>query len=177
LFGWGKKEVKTEKKEVKQLDWPEDAISRGWGPISHEEYNKRTTPEPLNFSLLSNLIDKKLSTNDILKKHSEPNAKNSTTGKEILEEQQPPQTNIPKGTGNVTGDRSPIGSTSEFKKKYGVLINDMAKELGVDTNLLAGVILVESGGSGFVNGNLKIRFENHYFLDRTKGYTDLFTYN
>ncbi|MPN48632.1 hypothetical protein SDC9_196243 [bioreactor metagenome] len=53
----------------------------------------------------------------------------------------------------------------------------MAEELGVDPNMLAAVILVESGGSGFVDGNLKIRFENHYFLNRTSGYEDLFTYD
>jgi peptidoglycan hydrolase-like protein with peptidoglycan-binding domain len=80
-----------------------------------------------------------------------------------------------EGTGK-DGDKNPIGSTSDFKKKYGDTINQMAKELSVDPNMLAAVILVESGGSGFVDGNLKIRFENHYFLDRTKDYADLFTY-
>lgn len=74
------------------------------------------------------------------------------------------------------GDTVPIGSTKEFKQKFGGTISQMAKELGVDADLLAAVILVESGGSGFTDGRLKIRFENHYFLDRTKGYEDLFTY-
>ncbi len=80
------------------------------------------------------------------------------------------------GGTNDSGDKSPIGSTSEFKHKYGNTIKQMANELEVDPNMLAAVILVESGGSGFVNGRLKIRFENHYFLNRTNGYTDLFTY-
>jgi RHS repeat-associated protein len=74
------------------------------------------------------------------------------------------------------GDKSPIGSTAEFKKKFGYIINEQANELGVDPNLLAAVILVESGGSGFVNGNLKIRFENHAFLNATNKYKELFTY-
>lgn len=81
----------------------------------------------------------------------------------------------PKETNSV-GDKKPIGSTSEFKEKHGETIIQQAKELGIKPNMLAAVILVESGGSGYVDGKLKIRFENHYFLDRTKEYTDLFTY-
>lgn len=82
-----------------------------------------------------------------------------------------------KAAASTTGDKSSIGSTSEFKKKFGETINKMAKDLGVDPNMLAAVILVESSGSGFVDGKLKIRFENHYFLKRTSEYKDLFTYD
>ena len=64
----------------------------------------------------------------------------------------------------------------EFKGKYGSLINEKAHVLGVDPNVLASVIIVESSGSGFVDGKLKIRFENHIFVDRA-GYSDLFAYN
>ena len=70
-----------------------------------------------------------------------------------------------------------INSVSEFKNKYGETINKQANELGIDPNLLAAVILVESSGSGFADGKLLIRFENHCFIDRTTGYEDLFSFN
>jgi hypothetical protein len=79
-----------------------------------------------------------------------------------------------QGTGS-SGDKSSISSVSEFKEKFGYIINEMAKELDVEPNLLAGVILVESSGSGFVDGNLKIRFENHVFIGKTR-HSDLFAY-
>ncbi|WP_127489372.1 N-acetylmuramidase domain-containing protein [Paenibacillus ehimensis] len=75
-----------------------------------------------------------------------------------------------------TGDRQAIGSIAEFKRKYGGIIQTNAQELGVDANVLAAVILVESSGSGFVDGKLKIRFENHQFVDRA-GYKELFTWS
>lgn len=72
-----------------------------------------------------------------------------------------------------SGDKTSIGSVSDFKKKYGEVIDEMAEELDVDPNLLAGVILVESSGSGFVNEKLIIRFENHIFVGKA-GHSDLF---
>ena len=87
---------------------------------------------------------------------------------EIIEE--PPQ----------PGDREPIGSTAEFKRKYGSTIETKAAELGVDPDLLGGVILAESKGTGFENEKLVIRFENHVFIDKTKAYADyshFFSYN
>ncbi|WCM61100.1 N-acetylmuramidase domain-containing protein [Paenibacillus polymyxa] len=71
------------------------------------------------------------------------------------------------------GDKSSFGSVAEFKKKYGDVIKKLGAELNVDPNLLGAVILVESGGSGFVNGKLKIRFEVHHFV---KYPTSLFSF-
>jgi hypothetical protein len=42
-----------------------------------------------------------------------------------------------------------------------------AKELGCKPENIAGTLAVESGGSGFVNGKLKIRFEVHIFAKRS----------
>ncbi|WP_018884859.1 N-acetylmuramidase domain-containing protein [Paenibacillus massiliensis] len=86
-----------------------------------------------------------------------------------------PKVTPPKVTPTVPeqGDKSSFGSVSAFKAKYGDLMNQLGKELSVDPNLLGAVVLVESGGSGFVNGKLKIRFEVHHFVDSP---TSQFTY-
>lgn len=63
-------------------------------------------------------------------------------------------------------DKREIASIAEFKKRYGSMINEKAKELGVDPDLLGATIWVESSGSGFSGGKLKIRFENHHFIDK-----------
>lgn len=55
--------------------------------------------------------------------------------------------------------------TAGFKDKHGDVIKKYADKLGIDEDILGAVILVESSGSGFVNGKLKIRFENHKFID------------
>jgi len=78
----------------------------------------------------------------------------------------------------LIGNKDEIGSTAEFKRKYGSLVSKLANQLGVDENLLGAVILVESSGSGFKDGNLLIRFENHHFVKYTgTSYTTLFYYN
>ena len=78
----------------------------------------------------------------------------------------------------LIGDKDAIGSAAEFKRKYGALVSAFANQLGVDENLLGAVILVESSGSGFKDGNLLIRFENHHFVKYTgTSYTVLFYYN
>jgi len=76
----------------------------------------------------------------------------------------------------LNDDKADIKSTSEFKKRYGAIMIEIGGKLNIDPNLLAAVILVESSGSGFVNGNLKIRFENHKFV-AFSGNTDLFIYD
>ncbi len=63
-------------------------------------------------------------------------------------------------------DRKEIASISEFKKRYGKMIVERAKELGVDPDLLGATIWVESNGSGFSDNKLKVRFENHHFIDK-----------
>lgn len=69
-------------------------------------------------------------------------------------------------------------SITAFKTNYDDIIKEEAEKIGVDPTILAATIIVESGGSGFVNGNLKIRFEAHEF-DRitNKAFTDSFSYN
>ncbi|WP_372999464.1 N-acetylmuramidase domain-containing protein, partial [Lutispora sp.] len=101
----------------------------------------------------------------------------ASTTKNVTEKNTKNNTNYSdctQGTGNG-GDKSSIGSVSEFKEKYGDIIDEMANELGVDPDLLAAVILVESSGSGFVDDNLKIRFENHIFVGKA-GHSDLITH-
>lgn len=55
----------------------------------------------------------------------------------------------------------------KFKSTYGDLIKKYATSLGIDENILGGVIIIESGASGFTDGRLKIRFENHCFVGKT----------
>ena len=55
------------------------------------------------------------------------------------------------------------GATA-FKQTHGATIKKYADEYGIDENVLGAFILVESSGSGFVDGKVKIRFENHKFL-------------
>jgi len=67
-------------------------------------------------------------------------------------------------TNPPTTNPSTTSSVSEFKKAYGSIISEYARKNSIDENVLGAFILVESSGSGFVNGKLKIRFENHIFL-------------
>jgi hypothetical protein len=46
---------------------------------------------------------------------------------------------------------------------YGGLVQKLAADNGVATATVLAILAIESGGSGFVNGRLKIRFENHIF--------------
>lgn len=55
-------------------------------------------------------------------------------------------------------------SYTSFKQKHGSTIKSYANTYGIDENVLGGFILVESSGSGFVNGKVTIRLENHHFL-------------
>lgn len=55
-------------------------------------------------------------------------------------------------------------SYSDFKRTHGATIKSYASRYSIDENVLGGFILVESSGSGFSNGKLKIRLENHHFL-------------
>ncbi|APQ61677.1 hypothetical protein PPOLYM_01085 [Paenibacillus polymyxa] len=89
------------------------------------------------------------------------------------EEVKPPNTPKTDGIETGKGDKSSFGSVAEFKKKYGDVIKKLGAELNVDPNLLGAVILVESGGSGFRNGKLVIRFEVHHFVEHP---TSLFTF-
>ena len=73
----------------------------------------------------------------------------------------------------VTGDKEPIGTIGEFKRKYGNVVSAIAAEYGISENVLGAVLFVESNGSGFTGELLKIRFENHIFNDYTNNrYTD-----
>ncbi len=46
---------------------------------------------------------------------------------------------------------------------YGGLIQQLASQNGIQSATILAILAIESGGSGFVNGRLKIRFENHIF--------------
>ncbi|RLD64813.1 MAG: hypothetical protein DRI95_10045 [Bacteroidetes bacterium] len=47
--------------------------------------------------------------------------------------------------------------------KYGNLLMELSKQLGIDLAAVVAVIGVESGGEGFDDGKVLIRFENHLF--------------
>lgn len=51
-----------------------------------------------------------------------------------------------------------------LKKNHGALITTYANQYNIDVNVLGAFILVESSGSGFSNGKVKIRLENHHFI-------------
>ena len=65
---------------------------------------------------------------------------------------------------NSSNNPSTTSNVSEFKKAFGSIISEYARKNNIDENVLGAFILVESSGSGFANGKLKIRFENHIFL-------------
>jgi hypothetical protein len=46
---------------------------------------------------------------------------------------------------------------------YGGMVQQLAQANGIETATVLAILAIESGGSGFVNGRLKIRFENHIF--------------
>lgn len=62
------------------------------------------------------------------------------------------------------GSASHNNSHTIFKQKHGAVIQSYAGRYGIDENILGGFVLVESSGSGFANGKVKIRLENHHFL-------------
>ena len=66
--------------------------------------------------------------------------------------------------GSAGGSTGGGNSASSFKEKHGGTIRTYANKYGIDENVLGGFILVESSGSGFSNGKVKIRLENHHFL-------------
>lgn len=75
----------------------------------------------------------------------------------------------------VSNDEKGGISAAEFKKLYGGIIDEKARQLGVDSNILGGLILTEASGSGFKGGNLKVRLEPSYFNYFTGDkYSDLF---
>lgn len=70
--------------------------------------------------------------------------------------------------GTSTGGGS-SSAASKLKQAHGSTISTFASQNGIDVNVLGGFILVESSGSGFVNGLLKIRLENHKFVGKAAG--------
>jgi N-acetylmuramidase/Bacterial SH3 domain len=47
--------------------------------------------------------------------------------------------------------------------KYGGLLETLSAKLGIDPGVALAVVATESGGSGFKDGRMIIRFENHHF--------------
>jgi hypothetical protein len=47
--------------------------------------------------------------------------------------------------------------------RYGDLLNELSKRLKIEPGVAVAVLAVESGGQGFADGRLIIRFENHHF--------------
>lgn len=50
--------------------------------------------------------------------------------------------------------------------RYGGLFAALASRLGIDPGVAVAVFVAESGGDGFRNGRMVIRFENHIFWDK-----------
>lgn len=86
---------------------------------------------------------------------------------------------IPTSDANIIQDFEPITIKPTFDwnqrriantwNNYGDSVIKYSKDMGVDTDLLfgvmMGVLIAEAGGSGFRNGKLLIRFEVHLFYD------------
>lgn len=53
---------------------------------------------------------------------------------------------------------------SEIYTQHGLYLKQKAIELGIEPSVAAAVMYVESGGSGFQDGQMIIRFENHKFF-------------
>ncbi len=52
---------------------------------------------------------------------------------------------------------------AEMYNKYGNFLEALSDEIGIDIATAIAVMSVESGGKGFIDGKLIIRFENHLF--------------
>ena len=66
--------------------------------------------------------------------------------------------------------------------KYGGILQKLSDKLRIDVAVATSVIAAESSGSGFVNGRLIIRFENHYFWrlwgkDNADKYSSYFSFD
>lgn len=64
----------------------------------------------------------------------------------------------------ASGGGNASAEAKNLKKKFGSIISSFASKNSIGEDVLGGFILTESSGSGFVDGALKIRFENHIFL-------------
>jgi len=54
---------------------------------------------------------------------------------------------------------------ADIWNQYGNLLREVARRLAIDPAVAVAVLAVESGGAGFADGRLLIRFENHLFFD------------
>ena len=84
--------------------------------------------------------------------------------------------------------KAPAGSGATAKtvvaiwNKFGGLLEPLAAKIHIDPAAALAVVATESGGSGFKNGRLTIRFENHYFWNlwgkrNPDVYHSFFTFN
>ncbi len=79
------------------------------------------------------------------------------------------------GDGAPDGPRA-VGTTplerqlAAIYNTKGEMVKDEAARLGIEPGVAAAVLSVESGGTGFRNGDLVIRFEAHIFQDLTGQY-------
>ncbi len=65
-------------------------------------------------------------------------------------------------------------AAKNLKKKFGTIISSFATKYSIDEDVLGGFILTESSGSGFADGKLLIRFENHIFLKNVSSASSTF---
>lgn len=83
-------------------------------------------------------------------------------------------------------DASALGGTrrqaAETWNRYGGLLAPLSRSVEIAPGAAVGVLCVESGGRGFVDGRLVIRFENHVFWDQwgarnPQAYREHFTFD
>ncbi|TVP43555.1 MAG: DUF3380 domain-containing protein [Gemmatimonadales bacterium] len=57
-------------------------------------------------------------------------------------------------------------SVAQAWNRYGGLLRPLSQRIAIPPAAAAAVLVVESGGHGFIDGRMVIRFENHVFHDR-----------
>jgi len=72
------------------------------------------------------------------------------------------------------GGSGASAAAKNLKKKFGSIISSFASKYSIDEDVLGGFILTESSGSGFTDGKLLIRFENHIFLKNVSNASSTF---
>ena len=61
--------------------------------------------------------------------------------------------------------KSTTSDARNLRRRHGSTIAEISVNTGIDEDVLGGILLTESGGIGLINNTLKIRFENHTFLE------------
>lgn len=94
---------------------------------------------------------------------------NSSTSTTASSDADPTPAPAVTATAVISNDAQPAqmipvtGAASRAWNTYGGLVQQLAQADNIQTATVLAILAIESGGAGFVNGRLKIRFENHIF--------------